>query len=170
MRRSGTARGPGWTCVGISLDVVVALELVDPGEYRVVRAPRAADEVQQRQCDRDADPPKHAEHGNARERDHRQRELRAAPAIQAAGRPDVDETGNRDDHDGRKCRLREVVHEAGPDDQQQRQQAGADEPGDLTACTNVLGDSRARAAGREGNPWKNPVAMFATPSTPSSWF
>ena len=46
------------------------------------------------------------------------------------------------------------------------------------APTSPLSASRSNASAtavremlvERGNPWKNPVAMFATPSTPSSWF
>ena len=99
--------------VGIALGVVVALEVVDPAEHRVVRAPGPADEVQQRERDRDPDAPEHAEHGDAGERHHRQRELRASPVAQAPRGRDVDEAEHRDDHDRRERRLRQVVHEAG---------------------------------------------------------
>ena len=135
---------------------MVALEVVDPAEHRVVRAPGPADEVQQRERDRDPDAPEHAEHGDAGERHHRQRELRASPAVQPPRGRDVDQAQDRDDHDGRERRLRQVVHEAGSDDQEQRQDAGADEAGDLAASADVLGDGGARAARGDREPLEEP--------------
>ena len=142
--------------VGIALGVVVALEVVDPAEHRIVRAPGPADEVQQRESDRDPDAPEHAENGDAGERHHRQRELRASPVAQAPRAHDVDQAQDRDDHDGRERRLRQVVHETGSKHQEQRQDAGADEPGDLAASADVLGDGGARAARGDREPLEEP--------------
>ena len=121
-----------------------------------MRVPGPADEVQQRESDRDPDAPEHAEHGDAGERHHRQRELRASPVEQAPCARDVDQAHDRDDHDRRERRLRQIVHETGSNHQQHRQDAGADQPGDLAARADVLGDGRARAARGDGESLEEP--------------
>ena len=70
----------------VALGVVVALEVVDASEQRVVGAPRSAHEAQQRQADRDPDAPQHAQHGDADERRHGEDELRGPPLQQPPAR------------------------------------------------------------------------------------
>ena len=106
--------------------------------------------------DRDPDAPEHAKDGDAGECHHRQRELRASPVVQAPRAHDVDQAQDRDDHDGRERRLRQVVHQAGSEHQEQRQDAGADEAGDLAASADVLGDGGARTARGDREPLEEP--------------
>ena len=51
---------------------------------------------------------------------------------------------------------RQVVHEAGAEDQQQREDGGAGEPGELAAGADVLGDRGARAARGDGEALEEP--------------
>ena len=55
--------------------VVVALEPVHAPEHRSVGPPRPAEDVEDRQRDRDRDPGQHAQQGDAEERRDRQQEL-----------------------------------------------------------------------------------------------
>jgi hypothetical protein len=131
---------------------VVALEVADAAEHRVVRAPGAADEVQQREGDRDADAPEHSQDRDAEERRHRQHELRAPPSAQAPRAGDVDEAQDGDDHDRCQTRGRHVVDEPGADDEEDEQDGRAGEPRELAAGADVLGDRGARAARGEREP------------------
>ena len=157
--------------VGIALGVVVALEVVDPAEHRVVRAPGPADEVQQRESDRDPDAPEHAEHGDAGERHHRQRELRASPVAQPprgrrrrSGPRTATITIAASVDCGRSCTSPVP-----------KIRSSARMPAPTSPATWLRAPTSSATAVREllveiGNPWKNPVAMFATPRTASSWF
>ena len=107
--------------VGIALGVVVALEVLDPAEHRVVRAPGPADEVQQREAIAIPTPqstPSSATPANAT---IASANSEPPPAAQPPRRRDVDEAEHGDDHDRRERAQRQVVHQAGAERQQQRQ-------------------------------------------------
>ena len=156
--------------VRVALGVVVALEVLDAAEHGIVRAPGAADEVEQAQGDRDPDAPQHAEHGDAGERGHRQRELGPPPVVQAPRGAQVEQAEHGDDDDGGQRAERHVVDEAGAGEQQHAEGNRAGEAGELAAGAHVLHDGGARAAGGDGKPWKTPAARLAAPSAASSWF
>ena len=122
-----------------------------------MRAPCAPDEVQQREGDRDPDAPEHAEHRDAGERDHREPELRAPPAPQPQRAPRTSMNPRTATMTiaasvaiGRSCTS------PVPKISRTARTRGADEPGDLAAGADVLGDRGARAAGREREPLEEP--------------
>ena len=98
--------------VRVQLAVVLARQARDAAERRLVRPPGAAEDVEDRQRDRDRDALQHAEQRDAEERGDREQELGAALAPEPHRARDVGERQRRGDHDGRERRLREVAQQA----------------------------------------------------------
>ena len=91
----------------------------------------------------------HAEQRHAEQRDHRQRELRPALVPEPSRARDVGQREGRGDDDRAQRRLRDVLHQAGREHQDEGDDGRADDTGDLRAGAGLLGDRGARAAGAD---------------------
>ena len=130
----------------IPRDVVIALDVIDAAEHRRVRTPAVPEELDHGNDDRERDARNGAEHGHAREADHRQPELPALDAIDAAQVGDFEQADRRRDDDGGQRGVRQMLEQRGREQQQQRDGERADHARQLGLRARRLGDRRARRA------------------------
>ena len=131
---------------GCSSAVVLSGHPRDAAERGLVGPPGAAEDVEDRERDRDRDALQHAEQRDAEERGDRQQELDAALAPQPHGPGHVGQRQRGGDHDRGERRVGEVLQQPGHEHEHQHDRRGSDDPGELRLGAGLLGDGRARPA------------------------
>ena len=127
--------------------------------------PAVPQELDDRNHDREANARDCAKNGDARETDDRKPELLALNPIKSAQTRHLDQADRRGDDDAYQRHIGKMLQEARSGDQEE---ATASAP---TTPVNCVRDPAASATGVRdelllmGNPWKNPAARFATPSS-----
>ena len=144
----------------------------DPAEHLAVRPPVAVEEQQDRQHDGDDDALEHAEEDDAERWPPRRRATadRRTFHTRAQG-PEVDERERGRDHHGGQRRVRQVGEQPVERDEQQHDDAGADDAGELALgpatarrrpCASCWTTRRTRG--------RQPAARLAEPMPIISWF
>ena len=137
-----------------SLVAVPALAAGHPAEHLAVRPPVRWKNNRIDSTIGDHDALEHAE-GRSRRRSRRARAPHARPPHPptAGEHAEVDQRQRRRDHDRGQRRVRQVGEQPVEEQEQQRDDAGTDEPGELALGARLLGDGGAGTAGRT---WRIP--------------
>ncbi len=142
--------------LGMVRRVVQPGQSVDSAELDLVRPPRAAEHVEDRQADSDGDAGQHAEERDAEQRGDRECEL-GTPLMPQPHRPcDIGERERRGNDDGTEGWLRHVLHQGGREDEHERDDAGPDHPGELGTGAGLVGHGSARSAGADRETLEQP--------------
>ena len=152
----------------VAADVVIAR---DPGtrpRIGLVRPPRPAEHVADRERHRDSDAGQHAEQHDAEEGGHRQQELGPPQPVEPHGPLDVGQRQRRGDHHRGQRRLRQVAQQPGGQQQDQRDRGRAHQPGDLGLRAGLLGHRRAGAARADREPLEQARPRSSRPRCRSS--
>ena len=110
---------------------MVAVEILDVAEHRVVGPGGAVEEHADRERDRDRDAAEHAEDEDAAERDEREADLGGADVAEAPDRPDVDQPGGGDDDHHAERRLGQRLDQRHQEEEEQPDDDGRDQGGGL---------------------------------------
>ena len=129
--------------VRVAAHVVVPGEAGDAAEDRLVRPPGPAEDVADREGDRQRDAGEDAEQHDAEEGGHAEQELRAAHPAEPQRLGDVRQRQRRRDHDRGEGRLGQVLEQAGEEQQDERDRHRAHQARELGLRPGLLGDGRA---------------------------
>ena len=117
--------------VGITLDVVVALDPLGLPQHRGIRPPAIPQKFDDGDHDGQPDALDRTEHGHADGADDRQPELPALDAINAPQVGDFNQADGRRDHDRCQCAAGQTLQQVRRHHQQQGNGQRADNPGQL---------------------------------------
>ena len=129
--------------IGITLDVVIALQALGATQDRGVRPPAVPQELDHGNHDRQPDAGNRAQHRDADRTDDRQPELPALDAKDSREVGDLDEANGRGDHDCSQCTGGQMSQEVRRHQQQQGHAERADDAGQLGSGTCGFSHGRA---------------------------